>query len=300
LGGEINLNRELSVQAIRDRVGKRLRINLEEASLGVIRVANATMVRAVRSVSVQRGFDPRQFTLVSFGGAGPMHAVGVAKELGIRTVLVPPSPGVLCAMGTLTMDVRTDAVKTVIAPAREDSIAVLRSTLQEMIAQAHQWLTDQGLRAEESRIQTVLDMRYKGQNYELEVRDCHPTDQEGLDRAIAEFHRVHQRAYGYCNLERPVEVINVRVTVLYPSYHESLRTRRQDRSRSMDRERSSRDVLFDGEKESVKTPVLWRRSLSSGETHHGPVIIESIDSTVVIPPDAEGTVDDLGNLIITC
>ena len=300
LGGEINLNRGLSARAIQDCIAKRLGISLEEASLGIIRVANANMVRAVRSVSVQRGFDPRHFTLVAFGGAGPMHAVGVAKELGIQTVLVPPSPGVLCAVGTLTMDVRTDAVRTVILPAVNDSIPILRSTLQEMIDEARQWLTAQGLKAEGSRIQTVLDMRYRGQNYELEVRDCHPTDRKGLDAAIDEFHRVHKRAYGYCNLERPVEIVNVRVTVIYPANHESLKARGLDHSRSVGRERSIRDVLFDGKKEYIKTPILWRRSLGSGETLLGPVIIESVDSTVVIPPDAKATLDNLNNLIITC
>ena len=302
LGGEINLNREFSAQAIHDQVGKRLGINLEETALGIIRVANANMVRAVRSVSVQRGFDPRHFALVAFGGAGPMHAVSIARELGIRTILVPPSPGVLCAMGMLTMDVRTDAVKTVITSATEDSIAIFRSILQEMTAQAHEWLTSQGLRAEELRIQTTLDMRYKGQNYELEVRDCYPIDKEGLNQAIAEFHRVHKRAYGYDRPGRPVEVVNVRITIRCPTCHESgiVRVGYPHHPKSVERKSSIRSVLFDGEQAFVKTSVLWRQSLGPEERVRGPAIIESVDSTVVIPPDAQGAVDHLGNLVITC
>lgn len=229
-----------------------------------------------------------------------MHAVGVARELGIKTILVPPSPGVLCAMGMLTMDVRTDAVKTVILPARDDSLPILFSTLQEMIGQAHQWLTSQGFGVENSEIQVVLDMRYKGQNYELQVQDCHPTDKGGLDTAIDEFHRVHKRAYGYCKLERPVEIINIRVTVLHPAYRGTEKIQKDSHPRSsVERQQTTRDVLFDGGKELIKTPVLWRPSLSQREIVPGPVIIESLDSTVVIPPDAKGEVDDLGNLIIT-
>ncbi|MEW6267456.1 MAG: hydantoinase/oxoprolinase family protein [Thermodesulfobacteriota bacterium] len=300
LGGEIHLNRGLSARAIEEGVAKRFGISLEEASLGIIRVANANMVRAVRSVSVQRGFDPRHFALVAFGGAGPMHAVGVAKELGIRTVLVPPSPGVLCAMGTLTMDVRTDAVRTVIVPAREDSIPVLRSILREMIEEARQWLTAQGLKPEDSRIQTILDMRYRGQNYELEVLDCHPTDREGLRAAVDEFHHVHQRVYGYCNPERPVEVVNARLAVLCPNDRESSKMGGPGRVESIGRERTTRDVFFDESKGYVETPIWWRGSLESGETVSGPTIIESLDSTVVIPPGAKGTLDSLGNLIISC
>jgi N-methylhydantoinase A len=301
LGGEVPLNRDLAAQAMEDRVAKKLGLSLAEASLGVIRVANANMIRAIRTVSVQRGYDPRGFVLVAFGGAGPMHAVTVAKELGIRTVLIPPSPGVLCAMGILSMDVRTDAVKTVIVPAREDSVEALRSALQEMIAQAEQWLSAQGFDRRKSRIRTILDMRYKGQNYELEVRDCGPIDnKEGLHQAVAEFHRVHQRAYGYCNLEKPVEIVNIRVTISCPTRNDLEQVRIGKISRRVERGTLTREVLFDNMRQFVQTPILWRHSIGPDETFQGPIILESVDSTVVIPPDAKGKVDTWGNLIITC
>jgi N-methylhydantoinase A len=301
LGGEINLNQELSSRAIQDPIGERLGMTLDEAALGIVRVANANMVRAVRSVSVQRGFDPRHFTLVCFGGAGPMHAVAVAKELGIKTVLVPPSPGVLCAMGTLTMDVRTDGVRTVLLPAVEKSIPVLRATLKTMVDEAYQWLSAQGLEAEASRIQIVLDMRYRGQNYELQVQGFRPTDPEGLRGAINEFHHVHERAYGYCKPEKPVEIISVRVTVLYPTCPEPRKTEREDVFDSfVERKDSLRAVLFDGRKEYIETPVRWRPAIGRVEPLPGPIIIESLDSTVVIPPEAVGRMDDFGNLIINC
>ncbi len=301
LGGEITLSRELSGRTIEDRIGRVLGIGLEEAALGIIRVANVNMVRAVRSVSVQRGFDPRLFTLIAFGGAGPMHAVAVARELGIRTVLVPPSPGVLCAVGTLTMDVRTDAVQTVIVPGREGSLPVLRSTLRRMIEEAQQWLVSQGFRPEESKIEIVLDMRYKGQNYELQVRNCHPAEAEGLHLAIEEFHRVHERAYGYSKPERPVEIVNIRVTVLRPAPQGAEKPPKKEPAiPSIVKQRPGRDVFFDERKERIRTPVIWRPSLGAGETFSGPIIIESLDSTVVVPPDARGNVDDLGNLILAC
>lgn len=300
LGGEIRLDRALAVRAIEDRLGKKLGINVEEASLGVIRVANANMIRAIRSVSVQRGYDPRDFVLVAFGGAGPMHAVSVAKELGIKTVLIPPSPGVLCAIGILSMDARTDQVRTVMVPAEEDSLEILRLTFQEMVAQALRWLEVQGFHRSKSEIQTVLDMRYKGQNYELGVRNCNPTDAEGLHQAIGEFHRVHERAYGYCNLERPVEIVNVRIAITCPMRNDFEVVRMGRPSKRGERTRLSRDVLFDGLKAFIRTPVLWRHAMAPEETFRGPMILESEDSTVVIPPDARGKVDAYGNLMITC
>jgi len=204
-------------------------------------------------------------------------------------------------MGILSMDVRTDAVKTVIVPAREDSVEALRSALQEMIAQAEQWLSAQGFDRRKSRIQTILDMRYKGQNYELEVRDCGPIDnKEGLHQAVAEFHRVHQRAYGYCNLEKPVEIVNIRVTISCPTRNDLEQVRIGKISRRVERGTLTREVLFDNMRQFVQTPILWRHSIGPDETFQGPIILESVDSTVVIPPDAKGKVDTWGNLIITC
>jgi N-methylhydantoinase A len=301
LGGEISLNPELSSRAIDHCIASHLGIGLEEAALGIVQVANANMVRAVRSVSVQRGFDPRNFALVAFGGAGPMHAVGVARELGIKTVIVPPSPGILCAMGMLTMDVRTDAVRTVLLPATAEAVSALSSTLQEMVDNAHRWLTLQGFESERSRIRVVLDMRYKGQNYELQVHDCHPTTQQGMEEAINEFHHVHKRTYGYCNPERPVEVVNVRVAVFYPSYRGSGPLLKDPIfGETIDRKWTTRNVLFDGIRKKIETPVLWRPVLREGEIFPGPVIIESLDSTVVIPPEATGTIDGFSNILIRC
>jgi N-methylhydantoinase A len=301
LGGEIDLNRELAACAIRDRIGSRLGIGLEEAAQGIIRVANANMVRAVRSVSVQRGYDPRRFTLLPFGGAGPMHAVGVARELGIKTVLVPPSPGVLCAMGTLGMDVRADAVRTVILPAREEALPMLRATLGEMIGETQRWMDLQGFGAGGSRNRIALDMRYKGQNYELQVQDCHPEDAKGLQEAISGFHRVHERTYGYSKPERAVEIVNVRVTVLHPAFEARGEPGKAEASRfTGERRRPDREVLFDGEKEGIRTPVLWRPAIGQGEKIPGPAIVESLDSTVVLPPGARAEVDGWGNLVITC
>jgi N-methylhydantoinase A len=297
LGGELSLDRDLAYRAIESRVAKVLGLSVEEAALGMIRIANANMVRAVRSVSLQRGVDPRDFALLAFGGAGPMHAVAVARELGIRTVLIPPSPGVLCAIGTMGSDVRTDVVKSVILPATADSLPVFRETVDGLAAQAQRWLEAQGFTSAQARIEVVLDMRYKGQSYELQVYGCTLKSPADLADAIAAFHRVHETAYGYFNANRMVQVINIRVTATIPSSYQAKAQASQKNASAAPKAASRREVLFDGMKAPVSTPVYWRSSLK--QSLEGPAIIESMDSTVLVPPGAKVRVDGIGNLVIT-
>jgi N-methylhydantoinase A len=299
LGGELTLDRDLSYRAIEARVARVLGLSVEEAALGMIRIANANMVRAVRSVSLQRGVDPRDFALLAFGGAGPMHAVSVARELGIKTVLIPPSPGVLCAIGTMGSDVRTDLVKSVILPATEDSLPTFRDTVDELTDQARRWLEAQGYTAAQAQVQVVLDMRYKGQSYELQVHGCTLRTPADVAEAIAAFHRVHETAYGYSNAKRVVQVINVRVTASIPSSYKAKAQAGQNGLAAAPKAAASREVLFDGMTEPLKTPVRWRSSLSPKEAFEGPAIIESMDSTVLVPTGAKVRVDGIGNLIIT-
>ncbi|OFW08454.1 MAG: hypothetical protein A3H27_17540 [Acidobacteria bacterium RIFCSPLOWO2_02_FULL_59_13] len=297
LGGELTLDRDLAYRAIGTRIAKVLGLSVEDAAQGIIRVANANMVRAVRSVSLQRGFDPRRFTLIAFGGAGPMHAVSIAKELGISRVLIPPLPGVLCAIGTMGMGVRTDVVKSVLLPATEESLPLFRATVEDLIGQAQGWLSTQGYT--EATMNVVLDMRYRGQNYELQVHGCDLRSREDLNAAIASFHRVHEQAYGYSSRQRDIQVVNVRVAAFVPT---SLIARTPQRGRAPVVNKNlgaSRDVLFDGETVRLRTPLFWRAALQAEEQLNGPAIIESLDSTTLIPPNSRARIDVAGNLIIT-
>lgn len=300
LGGELHLEAELSRKAIQEKVAGPLGLKLETAALGMIRVANANMVRAVRAVSVQRGFDPRRFALVAFGGAGPMHAVEVARELGIKTVLVPPSPGVLCAVGMLTMPIRTDMVHTVLVEAAPASVPRVAEAVRGLVRDAGEWLDLQGAKGEARDVEIRLDMRYRGQNYELQARGIDPSDEPGLKRAVEEFHRIHQQAYGYSVPSRPVEIVNVRVsaTSRVAGYQGATAAEANHAATIKPRPLETRPVLWAESKGMVDTPVFARTDLALGAVISGPAILEQVDSTVVLPPGAIARADEWGSVII--
>lgn len=299
LGGELKLNRELSQKAIEDRVADPLHLSPETAALGIIRVANANMVRAVRSVSVQRGYDPRKFALVAFGGAGPMHAVAVARELGMRTVLVPPSPGVLCAVGMLNMPIRTDMVKTVLIVADPASVASAARAVDGLVADANEWLDIQGAKGEGRQVEIRLDMRYRGQNYELQVRGCNPASEEGMRHAVEEFHRIHQQSYGYSVPDRVVEIVNIRVSASTdaPRIEQSFDATGMQMGQSLEPV-ATRPVVWAHGEGFVDTPVYLRTHLQVGSTVAGPAILEQVDTTIVLPPGSSARTDAAGSLII--
>lgn len=299
LGGELKLDPELSRKAIKERVADPLHLSLETAALGIIRVANANMVRAVRSVSVQRGHDPRRFALVAFGGAGPMHAVAVARELGIRTVLIPPSPGVLCAVGMLNMPIRTDMVRTVLIEADRRCVAVAARAVGGLVANANEWLDIQGAAGEGRHVEIRLDMRYRGQNYELPVRGCDPSSEAGMRQAVEEFHRIHQQSYGYSVPGRAVEIVNIRVSASTeaPRLGGAVDLKRMRTSLDL-RPVSARPVIWAQDGGFIETPVYLRTDLPPGSTVVGPAILEQVDTTIVLPPGSSAKPDAAGALII--
>ncbi len=299
LGGELTLNVRLSRQAIGERVAGPLRLSLETAALGIIRVANANMVRAVRAVSVQRGYDPRRFALVAFGGAGPMHAVAVARELGIRTVLVPPSPGVLCAAGMLTMPIRTDMVRTLLVEAAPVCVPAAAAAVAALRSDADRWLDLQGATGAGRQAEIRLDMRYRGQNSELQVRGTDPSTADGMQQSVQEFHRIHEQAYGYAAPTRIVEIVNVRIAATTPPPWTGGPVPTAAGSVApAPTTTKSRPVLWSEEAGFVDTPVFARDRLPPGHVLSGPAILEQFDTTVVLPPGSSATPDRFGNLLI--
>jgi len=300
LGGELSLDVALARKAIEERVAAPLGLTVETAAFGIIRVANANMVRAVRSVSVQRGYDPRRFALVAFGGAGPMHAVAVARELGIRTVLVPPSPGVLCAVGMLTMPIRTDMVQTLLLQANPASVPASAKAVADLQREANGWLDLQGARGGGRQMEIRLDMRYRGQNYELQVRGFDPSTETGMQQAVEEFHRVHQQAYGYAASDRPVEVVNVRISAATaaPSQHGVAGTQEAGGRSAEHAPIEIRPVLWAEGQRFHQTPVFARAAFSPGARLTGPAILEQVDSTIVLPPAVIAVADAAGNILI--
>ncbi len=281
LGGEVVLRLDLARKSL-DALGAELAMSGEEAALGVIQVANTEMVRALRVITVRRGLDPRDFTLVAFGGAGPMHALALAEELGIRSVLVPKAGGVLSALGLAVASPTRDYVTAVHAPLDrvEDSP---EGSYREMESRAREELGDSILFARRA------DLRYSGQAFELTV-DYDDVDE--IDPLRSVFESEHERRYGYRMPEEPVELVSLRLRAVVPR---SLPRIFEDEP-SGDARVSARTAHFADR--DVEAPVLGRDRMGKGSEVTGPAIVEFKESTLVVQPGWRGRVDEHGNLLL--
>ena len=279
LGGEMSLRAELAEAAL-GRVGERLGLDPVDAARGVVRVADAEMVRALRVISVERGLDPREFALVAFGGAGPMHACSLAEELGMTTVLVPRASGVLSALGLAVSDVRRDYVRPFLAGLDEVDRDDLRRAFGELEAAAREDL-------DEPECERQADLRYRGQSFELTVDAV-----EDPGTLTERLHDAHEGRYGYRLEEEPVDVVNVRLTAIVRREKPALEEGEPDGEPEAGRRRAS----FDGE--WVEAPVLDRARMGRGSEVEGPAIIELAEATCVVPPGWGGGVDHAGTLVL--
>lgn len=285
LGGRMSLDMEAAWAAV-EALGKEMRLDPEAAAAGIIEVANVNIDRAVRRVSIARGYDPRDFTLVAFGGAGPLHACEVAQRLEIPRVLVPRFPGVLCALGLLVADVTLDYSRSVLAPVTIDSTAALYAALDEMIEQARLDLTDEGIPEEAMVFHGMLDMRYAGQAYELTVPF-------GPD-LLSAFHEAHRRAYGHAMPERVVEAVNLRLQAVGLGEKPALRPEIADGGSDKPLKSQPGRAVTGG------TPIMLYNREALRPDHHfsGPALVFQLDSTVYAAPGWSARVDSSLNLIL--
>jgi len=285
LGGRMGLDVRAARRTIERRVARPLRLGVEEAAAAVIRVADATMVRALRVISVARGHDPRRFALLALGGAGPMHACGIAEELGMRRVVIPRYPGVAAALGLLASDLRYDLSQTWVRPTAQIRGAELRRRLTDLERNARELLASAGFADGRARIEFRVDMRYRGQAYPLTV----PLRPGALNAAERAFHAAHRRAYGYSSPVGETEVVTLRV-------RGTGRVRQQG---------------WDGLSESggVSDGSAWRtvggeryaiyERATLGATARGPAIVEQEDSTIVVAPGWRLETGAAGSLILS-
>ncbi len=278
LGGEVVLRRGLSEKAL-SVLGERLGLGAEEAALGIVRVANAEMVRALRVISVERGLDPRDFALLAFGGAGGMHACALADELGMKTVLIPRAGGVLSALGLAISDLRRDYVRPYLASLKSVEKDEFEKRFAEMENEAAGDL-------ESPEYIRRADLRYRGQSFELTVE---ADDLRGLERR---FHTAHERRYGYRMEDEPVELVNLRLTATVPVGKPEL----SEGPPEGEAQPGEREANFDGEWRRV--PVLEREKMGEGSEVEGPAIVEFRESTCVVRPGWGGRVDGVGTLVL--
>ena len=287
LGGRMRLAAERVEKRIRE-LASRLSVSPMAAAEGVVRVANASMERAIRVVSIEKGYDPREFVLVCFGGAGPLHACDLAAALSIPKVFVPENPGLLSALGMLLSDVIRDYSRTHLQKTAALSPEDIASFFAPLAGQALADLGKEGIPSRDIRVERFLDMRYRGQSYEITV----PYDGE-FER---EFHREHQRMYGYQDPERETEIVNVRVravgTVGKPVFPERELSGEDPRAAFLE----ERILVENGVERKVD--VYRRGGLASGNLVTGPAIVVEFSSTVYIPSGWECRVDRRGNLVL--
>ena len=300
LGGKVKTNKQKAYEAIAD-MGAQLGIDPMGTAEGIIRIINAKMEEGIREVSTERGYDLRNFVLVAFGGAGPVHAARLAADLGMSKVVVPPMPGVSSALGLIMADPRRDFVRSRLRGLADIDASELSAVFVDLREQALSEFVADGFDGDSIEFAFSLDLRYQGQGYELNVAAGASAE---LDpSAIAElrerFDRAHEQLFGHSAKGEPVEAVNyrVRATVHVPKF--SMKRYDQASGPADAAKVDEREVYFDRQSGMTPTPVFDRALLSPGHEVVGPAIVEQLDSTTVIYPGQRAVVDDYRNLVIS-
>jgi N-methylhydantoinase A len=300
LGGDLPLDADLAAEAVQTKVADPLGLTLEEAAEGILRVSNANMVDAARLISVERGRDPRDYVLMAFGGAGPVHAAHAARELDIPIVLVPRHPGLASAFGQLRVEIRDDYQRALLSKHSEITPELLEGAFAEMEAQARDTLLREGIAEAEITLERTVDVKYYPQTTYLNFPFPEsPVGQESIDRSVEMFLERHEQEFGYSvPLEfTSVEFVNARLTATGPAPVGELKEETGS-GRAEEALAGSRQVHFAEAGGWIDTAVYDRSRLHRGAAFSGPAIVEQADSTTVVPPGAEATVDAFGNLIV--
>jgi N-methylhydantoinase A len=297
LKGAMKIDAEGARRAIVDHVARPLGLTLEEAAEGAIRIANANMSRAIRSMSTERGYDLASFDLFAYGGAGPLHAVDVAHECGIFGVIIPREPGTMCARGMLLADVSFDFVKSIIAVADAACWSRTLATFEDLRRGADAWLASERVDPSQREFRCTIDARYEGQNFEVQV-PLGTAGADGLEAFKAAFHAGHEREYRYQVPDRTIQIVNCRLQAVGRLTHAPL-ARIKAGGRIDDAAIGSR-LVYQGKAHGWhQTPVYDRDRLTASSTIEGPAVIEEMSSTTLAGPGQKVGIDEYGNLIIT-
>ena len=295
IGGGMRLDGRLAEAAIAP-LAETLGLGLRETALGIVRIVNANMMRAIRVVSIERGHDPRAFTLMPFGGAGALHAVDIARELGIRSILVPPAPGILCAEGVAASELEESFVASCRVPLDGD-LGPVEAGLARLLGAARQWRESGGGRAIADTQEAAIDMRYVGQNFELAIPlppgDTVP-EARWLGRAFLE---AHQRKYGHHDPTAAIEIINVRLTARKGRARSARDAHPRERAAHTPKPTRTAPVWFSADAPTA-TPFIAREGLGPGALLDGPLVVTQFDATTLVPPGSRLSVVPSGGLLI--
>tara|TARA_S200000501_G_scaffold175850_1_gene165556 strand:- start:7280 stop:9337 length:2058 start_codon:yes stop_codon:yes gene_type:complete len=301
IGGAMKLDLEsarASIKKLADKFG----FSIEKTAQGIIKIVISNMVRAVRAMSVERGHDPRDYSLMAFGGAGPLHGSQVAKSIDIKEIIVPLAPGILCAQGLIASDIKEDFIKSGRFHVNADWSINVREIMDSLSHEAKEWCKTERIEKKKQLYSVTLDARYVGQNFELQVTYKEAKSWEipmplDADEVIDRFNAAHEQLYGFANTDEQIEVVNIRLNVS-GNFNEPSESNKKNTTIKSVNPISERLVWFDDEK-PLKTNVFDRNDLKAGFEIEGPAIIEQFDSTTVIYPKDRVVIDKSLNIVIS-
>jgi N-methylhydantoinase A len=294
LDGDLAIDHAAAVAAVRKRLAEPLGVDLRTAAAAVIDVVNHAMAEVLKIVSTRRGHDPRDFVLAAFGGAGPLHAAALADELGIAEVICPPIPGAFSALGLIGTDLRRDYVQTLRSTA--DATA-LQAAFEALEQRGAAMLDRAGVAPEQRRFERSVDARYSRQSFELVVPvPPRPVDDAALAEIATSFHDRHRYTYGHDNRGEPVQIVSVRLAAIGAT--PPLVIHDQVAAGQTGAVKSKRQVWF-RETGTVEAAIYDRRRMPAGFAAPGPVVIESLESTILVPPGWQAKMNDDGFVLLT-
>lgn len=298
LGGRMKVRKSLAVNSI-EKLSNDLGLSTMETAQGIISVLTANMAKAIRVISVQRGYDPRDYALMAFGGAGPLHAARLARELDMEKIIIPLTPGTLCATGLLLTDLRADFAVSRLVPLNENSIDDFISGFEELSCKAKEWFEDEKISPENRKINKTLDVRYSGQNYELPVTlNENEYSEETLELVRKRFEDVHYQRFGFISPETEIQVVTLRLEatgVVPKATTKEEEYEGEDASLAIS---GMRDVWFPESGGNVMCNIYDRSKLRPGNVINGPAIIDQMDTTTVLLPDMRAEVHPSGTIIV--
>ena len=287
----------LTRQFMKEKIAEPLHLDLTQAAEGILEVVNSNMIRAIKVISVERGHDPRDFTLIAFGGAGAIHAARLAEELEIPRVLIPYSPGTFSALGLILADIKYDYVQTRIQKQDQMDPGSLEEIYLNLELQGIGDLERENIPEEKRLFIRTCDMRYFGQAFELTVPIPDGSfSKKHIEEAVDRFHSQHQQVYGHCMKNDTVEFVNYRISAVGTMRKPNLLEKKKWETGFRHKEHFEAKIVFDGQE--VVTPVLDRNSLEEGQYIDGPAIIGEMGSTIVVYPGQKANVDALKNVLI--
>jgi N-methylhydantoinase A len=303
LDGAMTIDATLARESIRS-TAEQLGFSIEKTAHGILGIVTANMIRAIRTISVERGHDPRDFSLMAFGGAGALHAGDVARALDMREIIIPPAPGILCAQGLVVSDLKENFVGTKRLPLETSQLGEIEPIIQRLTAEAQTWFAAEDIDISRRKLTLSLDLRYRRQNFEITVAaaesDGAESDQIRLpDIAVLtqRFYEAHERTYGHYTDQDPIEIVNFRVSAR--GLAEIVEVEPTSPAIRSDQTTTETREIWYSPDHSVEAQVLRRDNLRAGQTFVGPASVEQMDATTLIHPGDQVLVDEALNLIIT-